>query len=79
MVTKDMCERKTYSVRLQESVLDSLRHLAVDEHRPLSALLEEAITDILAKYSRMPPPGSGKEEGGKKGRRHKAERRTGAG
>jgi len=79
MVTKDTCERKTYSVRLQESVLDSMRHLAVDEHRPLSALLEEAITDILAKYARTTPPGSGKEEGGKKGRRHKAERRTGAG
>jgi hypothetical protein len=78
MPKKDICERKTYSVRLQETVLDSLRHLAVDEHRPLSSLLEEAITDILAKYGKR-PPGSGKEEGGKRGRRHKAERRTGAG
>jgi predicted transcriptional regulator len=79
MPRRGTSERKTYSVRLQESVLDSLRHLAVDEHRPLSGLLEEAITDILAKYARTTPPGSGKEEGAKRGRRDKAERRTGAG
>jgi len=61
MARKDMPERQTYSVRLQETVLDSLKHLAVDEHRPLSALLEEAIRDILLKYHRT-PPGGGQEE-----------------
>jgi len=78
MRRKDTCERKTYSVRLQETVLDALRHLAVDEHRPLSALLEEAIADILAKY-RKRAPSSDEEEGGRRGRRDRAERRTGGG
>jgi len=57
-----MPERKTYSVRMQETMLDSLKHLSVDEHRPLSALLEEAVRDILLKYHRT-PHGGGQKEG----------------
>jgi len=68
-----MPERKTYSVRMQETMLDSLKHLAVDEHRPLSALLEEAVRDILLKYHRTPPGGGQKE--GVKGSKGKDQRK----
>lgn len=77
MARKDVIERKTYSVRLQEAVLDGLKHLAVDEHRPLSALLEEAIRDIMVKYGRV--PGGGMEEGGNRARQNKPARKRGAG
>ncbi len=52
--------RDTYSVRLQARVIDTLRHSAVDEHRPLSELLEEAIGDLPGRYGRALP---GKDEG----------------
>ena len=48
-------ERKTYSMRLQTKTFDSLKHLAVDEHKTLSALLEEAARDLLVKYGRAEP------------------------
>jgi|GEM_PF-1068505 hypothetical protein len=54
-------QRKTYSVRIQEGVIDSLRHLAVDEHIPLSELLEEAIVDVVAKRRGTPRGGDRKE------------------
>jgi len=72
-----MPERKTYSVRMQQTMLDRLKHLAVDEHKPLSALLEEAVRDILLKYHRT-PPGGGQEEGGEgsKGKDQRKKRAT---
>ena len=57
MTRKNAPERQTYSVRVKPGVIDSLRHLAVDEHKPLSALLEQAIEDLLAKNGRRVPTG----------------------
>ena len=59
MKRKDRPMRETYSVRVQPRVIDSLRHLAVDEHQPLSALLEQAIEDLLMKHGRRVPTRDG--------------------
>lgn len=61
MAKKGAPGRETYSVRLQPIVIDTLRHLAVDQHTPLSELLEEAIADVLAKYNRTIPVDQGEE------------------
>ena len=55
MPRKDAPKRETYSVRLQPGVIKTLRHLALDEQKPLSELLEQAIVDLLAKYGRKVP------------------------
>jgi predicted transcriptional regulator len=57
-------ERSTYSVRLRPSLIKSLRHAAVEEERPFSELLEQAIEDFLAKYEQ-----ARQAEKGKKGKR----------
>jgi hypothetical protein len=69
MARKDVAQKETYSVRLQPQVIDTLRHLAVDQHKPLSGLLEEAILDLLHKYGRTLPAE------GKRGRAKKPSRR----
>ena len=51
--------RRTYSVRLLPSVIKRLRHLAVEEERTLSDLIEKAIEDLLAKGGGMPPEDEG--------------------
>lgn len=47
----DEKQRKTYSVRLYNEVMKEVRILAVKEETTLSALLEEAIKDLLKKHS----------------------------
>ena len=73
MARQNEPERKTYSVRLRTDTFDSLKHLAVDQHEPLSTLLEEAAGDLLVKYGRTVPISDQHDEGGKRGRRDKRE------
>ncbi|MGD0661386.1 MAG: ribbon-helix-helix domain-containing protein [Syntrophorhabdales bacterium] len=61
MAKKGAPGRETYSVRLRPIVIDTLRHLSVDRHTSLSELLEEAITDVLAKYDRTIPVDKGEK------------------
>lgn len=45
-------ERKTYSVRLRPGVMKKVKLMAVEKEKPLSALLEEAIEDLIKKYDK---------------------------
>jgi predicted transcriptional regulator len=45
-----MAERKVLSTRIDQDLIKELKHLAVDQDRPLNDLLEEAIQDLLAKH-----------------------------
>jgi hypothetical protein len=75
MARENEPERKTYSVRLRTDTFDSLKHLAVDEHKPLSRLLEEAAGNLLAKYGKTIPTDDQHDKGGKRGRRDKRRHR----
>jgi len=66
MADKDTSQRETYSVRLRPSVIKSLRHLAIEEEKPLSELLEQAIEDLLAKHAQK-LPSRDQKKGNKKG------------
>jgi predicted transcriptional regulator len=46
-----MSEKKTFSVRLNPDLMKELRILAIHKEKSLSDLLEEAIRDLLMKYS----------------------------
>jgi predicted transcriptional regulator len=43
-------DRKLYGVRLSERLMREIKHLAVDESRPMNELAEEALRDLLKKY-----------------------------
>ncbi len=45
-------KREVFSTRIDPDLLNKLRHLSVDERKPMNALLEEAIKDILKKYKK---------------------------
>lgn len=45
-----MAEKKMFATRVDGDVLKALKHLSVDTELPISALLEEAIRDLLDKY-----------------------------
>jgi len=47
-----MGQKKTFSTRIDSDRLKALKHLAVDEDRSISALLEEAIDDLIKKYEK---------------------------
>ena len=55
MPDKDESRRRTYSVRLQPSVMKKLRHLAVEKEKTLSDLIEQAIEELLDKHHQTPP------------------------
>jgi predicted transcriptional regulator len=61
VLKKEGPERSAYSVRLRPSLIKSLRHAAVEEERPLSALLEQAIEEFLARYEQARQAGKGKK------------------
>ena len=46
-----MSDKRTFSVRLRPDVMKKIRLLSVEKEEPLSDLLEEAINDLIAKYS----------------------------
>ena len=44
--------RKTYGLRLEQSLMREVQHLGVDEDRNGNDLVEEALRDLLKKYKR---------------------------
>jgi len=50
-----MNEKRVFSTRLDEAVLKRLKHLAVDADKSLGDLLEEAIEDLVVKYTKARP------------------------
>jgi predicted transcriptional regulator len=49
---KNDIKRESYSVRLDPGLLRELKHIAVDENKPVSLLIEEGIRSILKKYQK---------------------------
>jgi hypothetical protein len=47
---KSSTTRKMYGLRLDESLMREVKHLAVDEDRPMNDLAEEALRELLKKY-----------------------------
>lgn len=43
-------QRKQYGLRLDAHLMREVEHLAVDEHKWLNELTEEALRDLLKKY-----------------------------
>jgi predicted transcriptional regulator len=50
-----MKHKKTFSTRIDDSLLKALKHLAVDTDKSLGELLEEAIRELLRKYAAPKP------------------------
>lgn len=46
---KDDIKRESYSVRLDPTLIKELKYLAVDEGKPISALIEEGMRLLLSK------------------------------
>lgn len=49
---KDDVKRESYSVRLDPALIQELKHLAVDEKKPVSTLIEEGVKLVIKKYKR---------------------------
>ena len=49
---KDDAKRESYSVRLRPKLIKQLKHLAVDENKAVSQLIEEGIEDLLKRYAK---------------------------
>jgi predicted transcriptional regulator len=47
-----MGQKKTFSTRIDDDLLTALKHLAVDLDKSIGELLEEAIAELLRKYSK---------------------------
>lgn len=47
-----MAEKKMFATRVDNDILKELKHLSVDVEKPITALLEEAINDLLKKYKK---------------------------
>ena len=47
---KDSVKRESYSVRLDPALVTALKHIAIDEKKPVSVLIEESIRLLLKKY-----------------------------
>ncbi len=50
-----MKHKKTFSTRIDDTLLKALKHLAVDTDKSLGELLEEAIRELLRKYAAPKP------------------------
>ena len=42
--------RKAYGLRLEQAMMREVKHLGVDEDKPMNDLVEEALRDLLKKY-----------------------------
>jgi metal-responsive CopG/Arc/MetJ family transcriptional regulator len=42
--------RKMFGIRLPDSLMKEIKHLAVDEGKPMNELVEEALRDLMKKY-----------------------------
>ncbi len=49
-------ERKGYNTTLRTDLLKAIKILAIKKDRRVNDLLEEAIEDLLGKYSESPSP-----------------------
>lgn len=49
---KDNVKRESYSVRIDPVLIQELKHLAVDEKKPVSTLIEEGVKLVIKKYKR---------------------------
>lgn len=47
---KDAIKRESYSVRLDPALVTALKHIAVDEKKPISILIEEGIKLLIIKF-----------------------------
>jgi hypothetical protein len=47
---KQSSSRKMYGIRLPESLMRDVKHLAVDEGKPMNELVEEGLRDLMRKY-----------------------------
>jgi predicted transcriptional regulator len=47
-----MGQKRTFSTRIDDELLRALKHLAVDTDKSLGDLLEEAIAELIRKYSK---------------------------
>jgi predicted transcriptional regulator len=47
-----MGAKRTFSTRIDDELLKALKHLAVDTDKSLGELLEEAIAELIKRYSR---------------------------
>jgi predicted transcriptional regulator len=47
-----MGQKRTFSTRIDDDLLKALKHLSVDTDKSLGALLEEAIAELIRKYSK---------------------------
>jgi predicted transcriptional regulator len=47
-----MGQKKTFSTRIDDDLLKTLKHLSVDTDKSLGELLEEAIAELIRKYSK---------------------------
>jgi predicted transcriptional regulator len=48
-----MGHKRTFSTRIDDELLKALKHLAVDTDKSLGDLLEEAIAELIRKYSKL--------------------------
>ncbi len=49
---KDDIKRESYSVRLRPDLIKQLKHLAVDEDKAVSELIEEGIEELFKRRSK---------------------------
>ena len=47
---KNPHRRKAYGLRLEQALMREVKHLGVDEDKPMNDLVEEALRDLLKKY-----------------------------
>jgi predicted transcriptional regulator len=47
-----MGQKRTFSTRIDDELLKALKHLAVDTDKSLGDLLEEAIVELIRRYSK---------------------------
>ena len=47
---KSLPGRKMYGLRLEQTLMRDLQHLAVDEDKWMNEMVEEAVRDLLKKY-----------------------------
>jgi predicted transcriptional regulator len=48
-----MGQKRTFSTRIDEELLKALKHLSVDTDKSLGELLEEAIAELIRKYTQQ--------------------------
>lgn len=47
-----MSQKRTFSTRIDDDLLKALKHLSVDTDKSLGDLLEEAIAELIRRYSK---------------------------